>query len=626
MMHPRLLGYFNEELLYMRESAAEFARLHPSVAAQLGIGATEVADPYVERLIEAFCLLSARTRIKLDAEFPRFAQRLLEVLHPHFLAPMPAAGVAGIRPDAALGALGGGLRIAAGTRMLAQLAEHPDTPVQWRSCHDVVLWPLRIADARLHRRVPDLPLPPPGAASRPPARASLQLRLQTLAPWQLEQLQGLDSLRIHLAGDVQMASRLFERLHAGFAGGVVAAPGRTREARALPDGALIYEGLQPGQGLLPLRYNTLHAHNLLQEYFHASQCLYEFTLRGLGAALAGLDGSVVDLWLLLDDAPAELAAWLNADALALFATPVLNLFEGRTDRLRLAPERSEYHLVVDRTRPLDFEVWAVDELRGQPAGADTEICFRPLYQTLHRDGADHSRYFSMRREQRVLSAAARRCGTRSPYVGTEVYLSLVDQFDAPFRADLDQLSVRAWLTNRDLAMGMARPAPECRALGLQAGVAGAAMLRAPSPPAPALGLQHSAWSLIRLLGMHHLPLAELDAQSAAQALRELLGLFAQPADAAAARRIDGLLGARMHATTRRLPQPGPLVYGRTLECDLQVDDEAFAPASPLLFGMVLERLLGEYASINTCTSLRLHSAQRGPLWCSPARMGSRGIV
>jgi type VI protein secretion system component VasA len=29
----------------------------------------EVADPYVERLIEAFCYLSARTQIKLDAEF-----------------------------------------------------------------------------------------------------------------------------------------------------------------------------------------------------------------------------------------------------------------------------------------------------------------------------------------------------------------------------------------------------------------------------------------------------------------------------------------------------------------------------------------------------------------------------
>ncbi len=423
-----------------------------------------------------------------------------------------------------------------------------------------------------------------------------------------------------------MASRLFERLHAGFVGCVVAAPGNTRDARTLPEDALDYEGLRPGQGLLPLRYNTLHAHNLLQEYFHASQCLHEFTLRGLGPALAGIEGSAVDVWLLLDDAPSELAAWLTADSLALFATPVINLFEGRTDRVQLAPERSEYHLVGDRTHPLDFEIWAVDEAWGQRADAGAQICFRPLYQTLHRDGADHSRYFSIRREQRVLSAAARRCGSRSPYVGTEVYLSLVDQFDAPFRPDLEQLSVRAWLTNRDLPLWMTRPAPSCRELTLQDGLARASMLRAPSPPAPALGLQHSAWSLIRLLGMHHLPLAELDAPSAAQALRELLGLFAQPADAQAVRCIDGLLGASMHVTTRRLPQRGPLVYGRTLECELQVDDQAFAPASPLLFAMVLERLLGEHASINTCTGLRLHSAQRGLLWSAPARMGSRGIV
>ena len=41
---------------------------------------------------------------------------------------------------------------------------------------------------------------------------------------------------------------------------------------------------------------------------------------------------------------------------------------------------------------------------------------------------------------------------------------------------------------------------------------------------------------------------------------------------------------------------------------------------------MLERLLGEHASINTCTGLRLHSAQRGLLWSAPARMGSRGIV
>lgn len=95
----------------MREGAAEFARMHPGAAAHLGIGAPEVADPYVERLIEAFCLLSARTRIKLDAEFPRFADRLLEVLHPHFLAPMPAMGVARLRPRHEDRTLGAGVHV-----------------------------------------------------------------------------------------------------------------------------------------------------------------------------------------------------------------------------------------------------------------------------------------------------------------------------------------------------------------------------------------------------------------------------------------------------------------------------------------------------------------------------------
>ena len=69
--HGQLLRYYNEELLYMRESAGEFAQMHPKIARRLGMQGQEVADPYVERLIESFSFMSARMRIKLDAEFPR---------------------------------------------------------------------------------------------------------------------------------------------------------------------------------------------------------------------------------------------------------------------------------------------------------------------------------------------------------------------------------------------------------------------------------------------------------------------------------------------------------------------------------------------------------------------------
>lgn len=66
-MDPRLLEYYNRELSYLRETGAEFATLHPKIAARLGMQGTDIADPYVERMIEAFSFLSARTQLKFPA-------------------------------------------------------------------------------------------------------------------------------------------------------------------------------------------------------------------------------------------------------------------------------------------------------------------------------------------------------------------------------------------------------------------------------------------------------------------------------------------------------------------------------------------------------------------------------
>src|SRR5262249_21870583 len=90
LMDPRMLRYYSEELQYMRELGAEFAARFPKIAARLALDTTEVADPYVERLLEGFSFLSARVRLKLDSEFPRFAQHLLATVYPHYVAPTPA--------------------------------------------------------------------------------------------------------------------------------------------------------------------------------------------------------------------------------------------------------------------------------------------------------------------------------------------------------------------------------------------------------------------------------------------------------------------------------------------------------------------------------------------------------
>lgn len=56
-VEPNFLEYYNRELTFLRAMSQEFADTHPAIAARLGMKGIEVADPYVERLIETFCFL-----------------------------------------------------------------------------------------------------------------------------------------------------------------------------------------------------------------------------------------------------------------------------------------------------------------------------------------------------------------------------------------------------------------------------------------------------------------------------------------------------------------------------------------------------------------------------------------
>src|SRR5215831_4660573 len=95
-MDERLVNLYNTELRHLREMAGEFAREYPKIAGRLALDrdAKELCpDPYVERLLEGFAWLASRVHLKLDAEFPRFTQALLETVYPHYLSPVPSMAV-----------------------------------------------------------------------------------------------------------------------------------------------------------------------------------------------------------------------------------------------------------------------------------------------------------------------------------------------------------------------------------------------------------------------------------------------------------------------------------------------------------------------------------------------------
>jgi len=292
----------------------------------------------------------------------------------------------------------------------------------------------------------------------------------------------------------------------------------------------------------------------------------------------------------------------------------------------VAPDLFEHHVVMDRARPRDFEIYAVTQTLGHAAGETEPQVFRPLYGSLAQDQGAYGRYYSVRREPRLLSENARRQGARTGYIGSEVFLSLVDQAEAPYRGDLRQLTVEALCTNRDLPLLMPLGGRTDFTLTMSAPVESVRVLRGPSRPAPALADREITWRLISQLGLNYLTLTDLDAEKGAASLRRLLELYAALADGETSRQVDGVQRLGLRPVTRRVPRPGPLVFGRGIELTVTLDENAFAGAGGFLLGLVLERFFARHVGLNTFTETVVVSLQRGEIARWTPRPGERPVA
>ncbi|MGH9350088.1 MAG: type VI secretion system baseplate subunit TssF [Vicinamibacterales bacterium] len=614
-MDPRLLRYYNLELQHLREMGAEFAQQFPKIAGRLGMSGLEVADPYVERLLEGVGFMAARVQLKLDAEFPRFTQALLECVYPHYLAPTPSMLVAELRPDPGEPALAtGSKRVPRGTTMQSLTGAGDPTACEYRTAHDVTLWPVEIAAASYFSFAPDLPLTRLPVAQR--IKGGLRIRLKTTAGLKFAQT-AIDRLSFYLTGREDVANKLYE-LCLGSGLGVLVQPVKaaTRWHEWLPATTIGPVGFEDEQALLPVTLRSFQGYRLLQEYFSFPQRYRFIEVSGLSGAVRRAEADEIELVVLLGRSEEALENVVDAGNVALFCTPAINLFPKRADRIQVSDAAYEYHVVADRTRPLDFEIYDVTRVTGHGLGSDGEQEFLPFYSAYSTDDEHlHSAYFTTRREPRLVSATQKQRGTRSSYIGTEVFLSLTDSEQAPFRGDLRQLSVQTLCTNRDLPLLMPRGTGGKSefTLDIAAPVSSVRVIGGPSRPYARLADGAVAWRAISHLSLNYLSLVDATEQEGATALRDLLELYAPGAEAGARRQIDGVRSIHVAPVVRRLPHRGPLAFGRGLEITVGVDDLAFEGGSMYLLGSVLDRYFARYVSINSFTETVLRSGNRGEI-------------
>ncbi|MFN7726935.1 MAG: type VI secretion system baseplate subunit TssF [Rubrivivax sp.] len=624
-MDPRLLRYYNEELRHLREMGAEFAQSFPKIAARLGLEGLEVTDPYVERLLEGFAFLAGRIQLKIDAEFPRFTQRMLEIVYPQFLLPTPSMLMAQLHPDLNDPSLVSGPTLPRGSVLQAHPGKAGATVCEFRTASALRLWPLEITEVDYFSHAADLPL-----AAVPEWRrykAGLRLRLRCTAGLNFSQLS-LDDLRLHFAGIDDVAMRLHE-LVCGHALGVMVLPAQRPAGwhDTLDGDCVAPAGFEDDEALLPQTLHGFEGYRLLQEYFAFPQRFLFCDLLGLGDTLRRRGGTEVDIVILFSRADNALLQSVDSQSLALHCVPAINLLEKRCDRIHVTPDAAEFHVVPDRTKPMDYEVHSLIEVLGYGSGVNNEWRFLPFYNAFHTEDRDHPAYYAVQREPRLMSQLQQREGPRTAYLGTEVYLSLVDPQEAPFPAELRQVGVKAWCTNRDLPLLMPIGSPRGDLVLTQsAPVKRINVIKGPSRPLSALRESSLAWKLINQLSLNHLSLSDTSAEEGAAALREIMRLYAPSGDAAAQRQVDGLRSLQLSTVVRRLPMPGPITFGRGVQVALEIDDLAFEGSSAFLLGCVLERFVARHVSMNGFTQTRVHSVARGDILNGRPRCGTRPLV
>jgi type VI secretion system protein ImpG len=622
-MSEDLRLYYTRELQFIRQLAREFAKQYPVQAGRMFLEDNLSLDPHVERLIESFALIAGRIQHKLDDEFPELTDALLQVLYPHYLAPIPSMAIVQFELDPNIIKLPDGFVIPRHSTLKTAPVE--GLPCLFRTGYRTELWPVRLNEARL--------MPPPFPSGyQPPPRtaAALRLELECSGDLPLAELS-LDRLRFFLNGENAAVALLYEILFNHVRQIVLRPLGP--DAQRLPPVLLdppgdfvLPVGFELDEALLPYTRRSFPGYRLLSEFFAFRSKFLFFDLRGLSAAKrAGYDRRF-EVVFFLDRSQGSLESAVDASTFRMGCTPIVNLFEKLTEPIDLSYSRWEYKITPDVAYPQGMEVYSVEEVISGDSTTGESVQYQPFYSYRHGQSQETRRAFWY---------AARRAATAPGDRATDVYLTLVNLDFNPHSPSDPRLVVRTTCTNRDLPMVL-QQAGEDLYLELEQAAPltgnGVRCLRTPSTPLRPPLRRGAAWRLLSHLSLNHLSLTD-EAEGLA-ALQEMLRLYdfsdpeASGQQATVTRNlIEGLTRLSSRPVVGRTGGPTSSGFCRGVEITLEFDEQKYLGSGWFLFAAVLERFLGLYVSINSFTQLAVTTQQRqGVLKVWPPRAGEQPLL
>lgn len=574
--------YYQDELIFLRETGREFAQANPEAARFL---AESSADPDVERTLEGVAFLTARLRQKLDDEIPEFTHALTEMFWPHYLRPMPSTTIMQFNPSetsaASISTVEKGYAV--------DSVPVSDTPCKFSTTADTDVVPLKITDVLLQREMPE----------------SLKIKFHVVGRAQLGMLE-LGKLRFFLAGESMVTRSLFLAM-TRFTESLIIHSGDGSQSIKLSQSAITPAGFAEENALPSGAGPQFPALRLMREYFAVPSKFMFVDVDGLEGIKDFSSQNEFELEFLFKSLPKNMPP-VSAANILLNCAPALNMFKHDADPIRLDKHRNEYRIRPSGKSPAHFDVFSIDRVYGLEQGTAKEIEYRPQFNVA-RNGKE-SGYFHVRHQKSEDTDKQR------------LFIEFIDPPSLSEKPEVDTLTIDLTCTNGELPTRLAIGDIETKA-GKSAGFEVGRNISKPTPPVEAPLFRDTLWRLTGHICLNYSSLLSV------QALRNIVNLYNfrahddRQAWQAHQRLLEGISAIDAKPATRML-QGAPI---RGLEIVLDLDEELFGGEGEMyLFASILNELFAQAVSMNSFSRLTVNGTKFGGTYEWPARLGNRIVL
>lgn len=637
----------------------EFAAQYPKIASRLALDTTDIPDPYVERLLEGVSFLTARTQLKLDAEYPRFVQRILEVVYPDFINQKPAAAIVNLEPTNQYNA--DVINLLERGKILRSLPiDEFKVSCPFSVTKTTEILPLRIEKAKYTDSIGYLPntLPALKQSSSKKVQSALRLDFSLSVPGACSEMLP-DELSIFLGTELSKSSSLLFLLASECVGVVCHSYENPKQWYYPLPTTPKHRGFREDEALSFNLDKSVSAFRIMQEYSRLPEKFLFISQKNIKQAIQqaekkghlpkvpehleeivndkGVNKKIItyrkryfSLSFLFSNKIPELTELIGVDDFSVNAVPVVNLFRKKSSRFPVNIQDQEHHVVIDRTQPLNYEVYAIEQVKGFDTNNLQTVVFSPMYKApdigLFPETQTQHAHFSARRADRVPSENSAKNGFRSSYLGSEVFLSLANNQNYAFNSNVQHLSVDAWCTSRDLPLIMPRDGESDFLIEGFLPVKSIKLISKLTRPQEAVSEDRTLWSFLNQLSLNYLSLLNTDKEDAPVALKELLTVFVSSESDLLKKQIESIIRVETSIINKVVRHYGVAAPIRGINITVTLDEAQLGGVHPFLFGSVLNHYFRRLVSINSFVQLRIDTLQQGHIATWPSEIGERMII